>query len=191
MLHCIDIMKAIACLLIANFHSDILFPDKLSLLAFGGDVGNNVFFLISGFVLYEGIIRLEWRDLGKWLKKRYLRILPLVLVAEILSVIVLSKDISSPRTFVQVFVFPTLFWFTGAIIVFYPLLFIVEKTKSNILKVIIAIVLFMLHIVFDSLFAERYFIGFIAMIVGSTMRKYIICHEEEVQKKSKKIYLFF
>lgn len=183
MLYCIDIMKAIACLLIANFHSDILFPEKLSLLAFGGDVGNNIFFFVSGFVLLDGIKKTQWSQFGKWLKKRYLRILPLVLSIEVLYAIVLNEVDSIGRA-LEVFIFPTLYWFTGAIIIFYPLLFIVEKGGTKRKRYIIMCALIVAHLLYDTLFAERYFIGFLAMLVGSETKKYLKVNEDKVKNGS-------
>ena len=66
MYYIIDIAKALACLLIANFHSDILYPDKLSLLSFGGDIGNNIFFMVSGFALLPSVEKSTSLDIGKW-----------------------------------------------------------------------------------------------------------------------------
>lgn len=79
MYYIIDIAKALACLLIANFHSDILYPDKLSLLSFGGDIGNNIFFMVSGFALLPSVEKSTSLDIGKWYLKRVMRLLPMLL----------------------------------------------------------------------------------------------------------------
>lgn len=79
MFYIIDIMKSLACLLIANFHSDILFPDRLSLLAFGGDIGNNMFFMVSGSTLFPSVERSGGKDVRSWYIKRLKRLMPMLI----------------------------------------------------------------------------------------------------------------
>lgn len=171
-MYCIvDIMKALACLLIANFHSDILFPDRLSLLAFGGDIGNNIFFMISGFTLLPSVEKSSSKDAGSWYMKRMLRLLPMLSFFYLLTCFTGSVEIRSFRDVFQTFIFPSVYWFTGALIFFYMLFFIIEKYFNSAFRIICVIVLVTLHVYKDSLFAERYFIGFIAMMCGAWLRR--------------------
>ena len=125
MYYIIDIAKALACLLIANFHSDILFPDNLSLLAFGGDIGNNIFFMVSGFALLPSVEKCASgvREFGKWFLKRVLRLLPMLIFFYLLTWLTGGIVIADFASAIRAFVFPTIYWFTGAIIIFYFIYF--------------------------------------------------------------------
>ena len=135
MFYIVDIAKALACLLIANFHSDILFPEELSLLAFGGDVGNNIFFLVSGFALWPSASKCESKDFGKWYLKRVLRLLPMLAFFYLVNVLSGGVVIDSFSDAVRAFIFPTMYWFTGAIILFYFLFFILEKYTNDYFRI--------------------------------------------------------
>lgn len=183
MFYIVDYMKALACLLIANFHSDILFPDNLALLAFGGDVGNNFFFMISGFILCPSIERCELKHVGKWYGKRLYRILPMLSLFYIATAL-MTPQFSGWREIIRMFVFPTIYWFTGAILLFYLLLFFLIKFCSRIVRIGICQVMLVLHIFFDGIIAERYFMGFIAMIVGAELSFYVRKHIGEIRVKA-------
>lgn len=171
-LYIVDYLKAFACLLIMNFHSDILFPDKLSLFAFGGDVGNNIFFMVSGFTLYPSIERTGIGEIGHWYIKRLKKMLPLLSMFYVASIVVGDIDTSSCWEIINALVFPTIYWFTGAIILFYPVLFIVEKKCPLIVRVAGYVILSILHLLYDGIGAERYFIGFMSMVIGYGLRRY-------------------
>ncbi len=185
MFYIVDIAKALACLLIANFHSDILYPDRLSLLAFGGDIGNNIFFLVSGFALLPSVEKCDTRDMGKWYFKRVFRLLPMLTFFYFLTWITGGVTIHSFNDAVREFVFPTMYWFTGAIILFYFIFFIFEKYTNSIVRGGCIILLAILHLFWDNMQAEVYFIGFIAMLIGAWIRRNF---PELVQKiKTKKM----
>lgn len=169
----VDILKAFACLLIFNFHSVFVYPKSLQMLSFGGDLGNNIFFLVSGFSLAKSICKSDINDIGKWLYKRYTKILPICFVFSTISFFTYTN-----REFVgglfHCFVFPSVYWFTTAIAVFYPLLFLYSKLISNEkCKIIVVGLLIIIHIAFDSIYAERYIIGFLAMISGLELKQLI------------------
>lgn len=168
----VNIMKAMACLLIANFHSDITFPDNLSILAFGGDLGNNIFFLISGFTIWPSVSRTVRGEAFQWYKKRFIRIIPMVGLFYFAEWIAGNIVISSLREVFRVFVFPTLYWFTGAILIMYVVYYITEKyVSSKMMRTGIAVALLIVHLVYDTIEAERYLIGFLAMMVGCELRR--------------------
>ncbi|MCR5746642.1 MAG: hypothetical protein K6G03_02945, partial [Lachnospiraceae bacterium] len=156
---------------------DILYPDSINFLAFGGDLGNNMFFLVSGFTLLSSIDR-SGKGIAafwSWLKKRYLRLLPMVLFMELLTVlfstIINSTGISLTYLF-SVFIFPTEFWFTGAIIIFYPLLYLIRKLDNRFLVGCIIIICLVLHYIFDGIIVERYLFGFISIVLGACIRSF-------------------
>jgi len=171
MLNYIDIVKIIACLLIVNFHTLYIYPESLQFLSFGGDLGNNTFFLVSGFLLYDKTRKTPWNTAHKWLIKRYVRILPIVLLLEMLTVLVLKTNIGCFGEFIRVFIFPSQYWFTGALLLFYPLFFVVVRTLDFRGWLAIAAVLLIFHAVFDSLYAERYIMGFLALLAGAEFRE--------------------
>ena len=164
-------MKALACLLIANFHSDILFPNKLSLLAFGGDIGNNIFFMISGFTLLPSVEKSASTDIGKWYLKRIIRLMPTISFFYILTFFTGGIIIRNFSDMFQAFIFPSIYWFTGALFFFYLFFFMIEKYSNPVFRIICSITLIALHLYKDNLFVERYFIGFISMMCGAWIRR--------------------
>lgn len=170
MLLSIDFIKALACLLIVNFHCLYIYPTSLQSLRFGGDLGNNIFFLVSGFTLFPSIQNQEFKNMGSWIKKRYIRIIPLSFAFNMISFVTYPRNLL-PGGIFKCFVFPMVYWFVGAIFIFYPILFCVEKINSKQCIYIIIAMLLGLHVVFDSLYAERYIMGLVAMIIGAELRK--------------------
>ncbi len=183
MYYIIDIVKALACLLIANFHSDILFPDSLSLLAFGGDVGNNIFFMVSGFTLLPSVEECNSQNIGGWYCKRVMRLLPMLLFFYLLTWGTGGVAICGFKSFINAFVFPTIYWFTGAILVFYFVFFIYVKYLNSNVHIGSIILLMVLHLCWDNLSAEIYFIGFISMLAGAWIRKNFESLTENAQTK--------
>lgn len=187
-LYIVDCLKAFACLMIINFHSDILFPDQINLLAFGGDIGNNIFFMVSGFTLYHSIKRNEMCQIGFWYQKRLKRLLPMLILFYVPSIVIRDVNISKWMDIVTFFIFPTIYWFTGAILLFYPLLFTVEKMCSSQLRRLGCVILLILHILSDGIIAERYFIGFIAMLIGYSLREYLENEDISLIRISRSFY---
>lgn len=174
----IEILRAFTCLLIVNFHCLELYPESIKVLSFGGDIGNNTFFLISGFLLAPTISRTSLRDMWSgYLRRRFIKLLPMCTVFNLLGFCFFSDEITI-GSFVRGFVFPTFYWFTGAIVLFYPLIFLVGKLNNIWYYAGIVTSLIVLHLVFDSLSTERYIIGFIAMISGVVLRNYLLSKYE-------------
>ena len=168
----VDIMRVLACFLIINFHCMYLYPRELSQLSFGGDLGNNSFFLVSGFLLASSVRNTDIKDFGRWIAKRYLKILPMCFVFNLLGYIFIKNRALVPNPF-HSFIFPTVYWFTGALILFYPLFFLVQKINKKSVTIMTVIILMALHLYFDSLWAERFFIGFIARLCGGGLWFYL------------------
>lgn len=170
MLFIVEYLKAFACLLITHFHTDILLPPSIASLAFGGDIGNNIFFAVSGFTLYSSISHANSKDFLKWYAKRVSRIVPLVLFFDALSIALGYASLTHPIDIVKVFIYPTLFWFAGAILLLYPLLFWAGKIPKLLPLLIIAIITS--HLILDNQFVEQYGIGLLAMLLGCMLRGY-------------------
>ena len=76
-IHSISLLKCLAALLITNSHFNGLYPESISFLAFGGFFGNSLFFLVSGFLLFN----CDKVVFPKWYTKRVLRIyLPYLII---------------------------------------------------------------------------------------------------------------
>ena len=169
----VDIMKALACLLIVNFHSDIMYPENIRILAFGGDLGNNIFFLVSGFTLWPSIERSIQAGNGwQWFKKRFWRIFPMFFCFNMAMFLVARFRLETVSKFVSYFIFPTNYWFVTAIILFYVLLYAIEKlVNSETLRLMIPVLLAALHLIYNNDFAERYFVGFAAVLIGCELHR--------------------
>lgn len=109
----IDIVKVIAVILIINSHMDPIYPIKS--LATGGSLGNALFFIASGFLLLG-----RNKDIKFYFILFFKLYIPLYLVTLITG---LEKDV----LWIKQLVWPTNYWFIGAIVVFYILYGVLEK----------------------------------------------------------------
>lgn len=107
----IDCLKIIAIILIINSHCDNLYPIKA--LATGGALGNSLFFICAGYL---------W-GINVTIKKLLLKILRLYIPTWLVTLCFYwgKGDI------IHKYVWPTLFWFIGAIVLFYALFYILDK----------------------------------------------------------------
>lgn len=177
MFYFIYIYKAMATLLITNSHFGNLYPEKYSFLAFGGALGNAMFFANAGFLLgrYDD-------NFFKWMKKKIVRILPSVWIVNVI-LLISGADYILDNTCIRIlcsFIFPTFFWFVNAILIMYILLFIIQKYISKYLNYIILLsimIYFVVMIMFVDIqsFNVEYnytkcFYYFIAMLLGYAVR---------------------
>ncbi len=179
-LYGIDYIKLLACVLIINFHSDILLPPNLSWLAFGGDIGNNLFFCISGYTLYQSLSNQS--KFSTWTFRRIVKILPytwLFTFGEIAMGLVQVQDAGNG---LSLFFFPTLYWFSGAIIPFYFLLFAYSKIENKCIKIGIWLLFIPFCFVDPGISRERYLIGFFAMLTSYELRRYLEVKEISLKR---------
>lgn len=164
-LYYLDFLRLIAIFFILNFHLDIIYPQKLQLLAFGGDVGNNIFFFLAGYLAYESINNKSIKQFMGFYCKKLFRIVPIYLFFLTLP-----------------YIFPLIpksrYWFISAILIFYIGDYLLLRIPRKF-HVLILIVLVAFHVYMDGDFAERYIIGFIASIFG--------CYLNEL-RDNKKVY---
>lgn len=119
-------IKTLAMALIVNSHLDALYP--IPQLATGGALGNGLFFIVSGFCIAE--IK---KPFFQWFFDRFKRIYPPTLIAVAINFILFNKF--SPELFHQkrllfeYAIFPTIYWFCGAIMLFYFLYYFIVKSK--------------------------------------------------------------
>lgn len=104
----IDFLKAIAVFLIINSHLDSLYPT--SAIATGGALGNGLFFMVSGF-----LIRKKRKDIIFLLKSVIRIYFPMYIVYFVSS---MQRGCFEKVSF-RKFVWPTNYWFIGAIVLFY------------------------------------------------------------------------
>lgn len=138
---CRSAIMGIAIIWIMLFHSGIEAPDSIVLRAlwylfvsFGGGVGVNIFFLLSGFGLYYSVAKypeancIEW---GLWAKKRVVRLLPSYLIVSV-AYYLLKGNLSLYNIVTLNFWIDGVrdFWFIPAIAVCYllfPLIYFAAK----------------------------------------------------------------
>ena len=115
----LDVLRVAAILLVLNSHFDPLYP--ISALATGGAAGNGLFFVLSGYCLkmQPGFLR----HMGR----RALRLYPGVWIAFIAQLIIGGKAITGVGDAFTQLIWPTAFWFVGAILLFDALLYGLEK----------------------------------------------------------------
>ncbi len=118
-LELLDLLRLAAILLVINSHLDELYP--IPALATGGAAGNGLFFIISGYCL-----RLQpgfFRHMGR----RFARLYPGVFLSLLVQMAFGLKAMQGVKEMAQNFLWPTAFWFVGAIVLFDALLWVLEK----------------------------------------------------------------
>ena len=170
-LHIIDIVRFAACLMIFLYHCNTILPGEFRFLTFfGEDMGNELFFLISGFALYPSIKNTGIRDFLPWYLKRLKKILPVLVLFYILSYLTGFYSLKDPIQLFTVFIYPTLYWFVTAILVFYILLFFYIKSPEYV-RWIIPVVILIIWVLRADKMEGYYLIGGFSMILGAVLRK--------------------
>lgn len=170
----INLLKTIACLLILNFHCEPLFPTNMSFLSFGGDIGNNLFFMVSGFLLYEQIKKYKISDFIKYYLPKIKKIIFPLFIFEIISTLSGYINIHSFLDFFLLYIFPTNAWFLTAILALYVIFFFQTKLLDIKKNIIVICTLSIITIVFYNIFIERYVVGYISMLIGYILKEYAI-----------------
>ena len=117
----ICLLKVSAMLLIINSHSDALFPSKFSFLATGGAIGNELFFLISGYLFFAK--KDIFGQIINRIKRLYIPTYLITIVLMTFSMIPLER-----LRFVHLFIWPTEFWFVSSLLVFTIIMSCVGRT---------------------------------------------------------------
>lgn len=149
----LSILRVIAMLMIINSHSDVLFPNNLSFLASGGAIGNELFFLISGYLFSSN---------GNFIQfciKRFIRLfIPVYIVTIILFVLNFYsfQHLKSISGLIYYFVWPTDFWFVSSCFLFCMFLYFILRSK--IWKNKYTFLCFLLFIIIVNIFIYVFFI---------------------------------
>lgn len=121
-------------MLITNSHYGNIWP--ISAMAMGGLIGNVLFFVVSGFCLYE--IKVPFH---KWYVKRVMRIYPALWIVNIFGVLIGFHKINSITQFMRLFLYPTYYHFIASImflyIIYYFLMYLKSKTSLSIRKMML------------------------------------------------------
>lgn len=118
----LDGVRAIACLIVIVYHltlvttqdlplwSSTQFPQLVSALAYSGDTGVDLFFILSGFLLFMPYAKAllfdgNWPSMRKFYIKRALRILPAYYVTLVLMIIIFHPEAIQPQHLWDLFTF--------------------------------------------------------------------------------------
>ena len=116
----INVLKVLAAILITNSHYTNIWP--YSFMAFGGLLGDILYFAISGFCLAD--IK---ESFPRWYLKRILRIYPILWIVNTIGVSVGYFKITSIKMFIELFIYPTYFHFIASIMVLYIIFYFIVK----------------------------------------------------------------
>jgi peptidoglycan/LPS O-acetylase OafA/YrhL len=120
----LDLLRALAILLITNSHLDSLYP--VPALASGGMFGNELFFFISGFGIALSLAR-RHQPFRPWIVKRLTRVLEPLAIA---TVLMLAVGFFRPDSVTALLVLVAeTWWFLPCIMLFYPLLYAVIAAR--------------------------------------------------------------
>ena len=110
-------LRFVAILLITNSHLDKLYP--VSAMATGGQLGNSLFFMLSGFGLVASY-RKKGDVFWPWLQRRLSRIYPSVLLIALTAAVITGAVFEwGGMDYVRHLLWPTDYWFVSAIVCFY------------------------------------------------------------------------
>lgn len=148
----ISLVKVIAMLLIIHSHSDILFPERLSFLATGGALGNELFFLVGGY-LYS-----TKRKLAQTTYRRFVRLyVPTYLMTILLYIFgtISIGSLTSPKEIIYRVIWPTSFWFVSSIFIngiLFHALYIRSAFSTQKKTILLAIIFLILNTLIYILF---------------------------------------
>ncbi len=170
----VDIVKAAACIMIFLYHCNTFLPGEWKFLTiFGQDLGNNLFFMVSGFTLAPSIDRTPVNKIHVWYLKRLIRILPITAIAYFATWLKGYYSFRDPAQLFTVFIYPTLYWFITAILVFYLILFLMAKITVPYVTTAFMAALAVLSAVLYGRQERLYTIGLFAMFAGYSLRRWL------------------
>lgn len=128
----IDLIRALAILLITNSHLDALYPNPV--MATGGMFGNEMFFLISGYGLALSLSR-DRKPFWSWLRKREWRVAEPLIVATTLMIAIGFFEFSSVGELLLLYTGIDHYWFLPIIMIFYIPLYFIMTAERGLLAV--------------------------------------------------------
>ena len=144
----VDYLKVIAALLIINSHYDQIYP--VSALATGGAIGNAIFFAVSGFCLFP-----LNQSFGQWMWGKLLKLYIPTTIMTIIAIFTYKRGILYKENIISIFIWPTLFWFVGAILLFYVIYYLLQNVLSNKSFLIMWLVTAIIYIFYYIFFLDK------------------------------------
>lgn len=117
----INLVKIIAAVLITNSHMESLYPNTS--FAFGGALGNALFFVVSGFCLSHKRENAFILWMGDRLKRIYIPLWTVTLILVLLGDVVIPRSNLIPTLLLS----HNSFWFVNAMIIFLPLFYLIRR----------------------------------------------------------------
>lgn len=168
----VDIVKAVSCIMIFLYHCNTILPGEWKFLTlFGQDLGNNLFFMVSGFTLAPSIDVTPLNGFPHWYLRRLMRILPITVIAYAVTWFWGYFFFRDPAQLFAVYIYPTLYWFITAILVFYIILFLMAKLTGDKVRLTFLFILAVLFLMLGDRQERLYVIGLFAMIAGYMLRE--------------------
>ena len=124
----IPFLKTLAVLLVVNSHLDAYYP--ISAMATGGALGNALFFILSGFCLSK-----PQGTFWTWYKYRFLKVYPQTVLMSVAMYLIYTLGANHLQSAVLFIIWPTAFWFIGAIVLFYIPYYFIFKNETQLRKV--------------------------------------------------------
>ena len=165
----IELLRAIAAMLITNSHFDGVYPWNIS---WGGCPGVALFFTISGFLLVSSAKK---QDFFPWWSKKVIRLYIPLTIVNIITVIIGFRSASA-----SLFLFPIMInlWYVPCIAVLYiPYYFVLKKLSGGYRLCVILLTVVAYTGLYCVRFRNEFFVepeiwfralyGFIAMLIGS------------------------
>ena len=187
-------IKAIAAILITNSHYGDIWP--ISAMAFGGMLGNCLFFATAGFLLWN------LKDaFPLWYCKRMLRIYPVFWLAVLLDLVAGRYAVKDLQDIIDYFIYPTTwFHFIASIlvlyVVFYFLVYVSQKYCVDIRWIMASVFIVYLVLYFFAYDKSYYHIDFVeermvrflfleCMLMGGLLRKRMQSGKETAGNRGK------
>lgn len=121
MIQFIEVVRAIATILIANSHFKGVYPTDL--LSFGGGFGLALFYMISGFLLAN--IKTNTK-LTSWYTKKVVRLYIPLVILKLIELVIGYLEIETVGQFFKEFIFPAS-WFGASMLILYLVYYWIVK----------------------------------------------------------------
>lgn len=130
--HLLNLLKVLAILLIIHSHSDVLFPERLKVLATGGALGNGIFFILSGYLTKKK--KCSWKSVLIRFCRLYFPVYIILILCVFFGYNFIAR-VHSIKAFLRVFIWPTPYWFVSASFACFVLLEVIKNrvNKKNYL----------------------------------------------------------
>ena len=171
----LDVIRIFACILIITMHAPMsgigTNGNILSAISLMTAPGIGLFFMVSGFTLMPSVASATLKDFPKWYYRRLIRVVPITAVSYIACYITGYFTFKDPAQLFAVFVYPTLYWFVTAILIFYIIIFFIGKLSNRTVNIILCIALFILYVCLFGRQTRLYVIGLLSMLMGYMLRE--------------------